>query len=164
MKESKSLEGHQKIIDDLRKMPVFEPLKQEDLNSLLRMSKLRMYQSGETIIEEGNVDYWMYFLVYGKVRITKKNKEVAIIRRRGDVFGEMRFIDSSPRSASALAVGETVCIAVDTDYIDKLSGNDKITFGYVLYRIFSEILADRLRQATKELMDLKGKAGIKFWQ
>lgn len=164
MKESDYLDGNLKVINDLAKIPVFEPLKEDDLKTLLRRSKLRRYNSGEAIIEEGNVDFWMYFLVYGKVKITKNNKEISTIRRRGDVFGEMRFIDSAPRSASAYADGETVCLAVDTDYISKLTGDDKVAFGYILYRIFAEILAERLRQATRELTALKGKAGIKLWQ
>lgn len=164
MKESQYLEDNLKIIEDLRKMPVFKPLKQEDIQFFLKMSKLRMYKSGETIISEGNVDYWMYFLIYGTVKITKENKAITVLRRRGDVFGEMRFIDSSPRFASAHAGGDTVCLAVDTDQIEQLSGNDRITFGYILYRIISEILADRLRLATKELIQHKGKANIKFWE
>ncbi len=164
MKESQYLEDNLKIIKDLRKMPVFKPLKQEDIQVFLKMSKLRMYKSGETIISEGNVDSWMYFLIYGKVKITKENKAITVLRRRGDVFGEMRFIDSSPRFASAHAEGDTVCLAVDTDHIEQLSGNDRVTFGYILYRIISEILADRLRLATKELIQHKGKTNIKFWE
>ena len=164
MKESPYLEDNEKILTDLKKMPIFEPLTQEDLKVFITMSKLRMYKSGETIISEGNVDRWMYFLIYGKVKITKKDKEITELRRRGDVFGEMRFIDSSPRFASAYAEGDTVCLAVDTDHIEQLSGNDRVTFGYILYRIISEILAERLRGATKELIQLKGKSNIKFWE
>lgn len=163
MKETKYLEENEKLIADLKRMPVFEPLTPEDLNVFIKMSKLRMYKSGETIISEGSVDLWIYFIIYGKVKITKENKEVAVLRRRGDVFGEMRFIDSAPRFASAHAEGDTVCLAVDTDHIEHLAGIEKITFHYVLYRIISEILAERLRHATKELIEHKGKSNIKFW-
>ena len=163
MKETQYLEDNEKIISDLQKMPVFEPLKQDDLKAFVKMSKLRMYKSGESIISEGSVDFWMYFLIYGKVKITKENKEVALLQRRGDVFGEMRFIDSAPRSASAHAEGETVCLAVDTDHVEQLAGTERLTFHYVLYRIISEILAERLRRATKELIEHKGKSNIKLW-
>ena len=164
MKESKYLADNERLITDLKKIPVFEPLKPEDLKSFIKMSKLRVYKSGETIISEGDVDYWMYFLIYGKVKIAKQDKTITVLRRRGDVFGEMRFIDSSPRFASAFAEEEAVCLAVDTDHIEQLSGNDRLTFNYVLYRIISEILAERLRQATKELIEHKGKSNIKFWK
>ena len=94
----------------------------------------------------------------------KKNKEVSILQRKGDVFGEMRFIDSSPRSASVYADADVACIAVDTEYVDKLTGNDKLALGYIMYRVFSEILADRLRSLTKELIAIKGKDALKNWK
>lgn len=164
MKETDYLLGNEKIIDDLKKMPIFEPFNQDELQTLLNMSKLRTYSSGEAIIQEGNVDPWVYFLIYGKVRITKKEKSVTTMRRRGDVFGEMRFIDSSPRSASAYAEEDVACIAVDTEYVEKLSGNDKLAFCYILYRVFSEILSERLRVMTRELIEIKGKDTLKRWK
>ena len=164
MKETDYLLGNEKIIDDLKKMPIFGPFNQDELQTLLNMSRLRTYTSGEEIIQEGAVDTWVYFLIYGKVRITKKKKHIMLMRRRGDVFGEMRFIDNSPRSATAIAEGDVACIAVDTDYVEKLTGNDKMAFGYILYRVFSEILSERLRAATKELIEIKGKDALTFWQ
>jgi CRP/FNR family transcriptional regulator, cyclic AMP receptor protein len=163
MKETDYLLGNEKIIDDLKKMPIFAPFTQSDLQTLLNMSRLRTYKSGEAIIKEGNIDSWVYFLIYGKVKIVKKEKEVTILQRKGDVFGEMRFIDSSPRSASAFANGDVACIAVDTEYVENLTGNDKLAFGYIIYRVFSEILTARIRSLTKELMDMKGKDSLKIW-
>ena len=157
MKETDYLFGNEKIIGDLKKMPIFEPFTQSELQTLLNMSKLRTYSAGEEIIQEGAVDLWVYFLIYGKVRIVKKERTIAIMRRRGDVFGEMRFIDSSPRSATVIAENDVACIAVDTDYVEKLAGKDKIAFAYILYRVFSEILAERLRLVTRELIETKKK-------
>ena len=164
MKETDYLVGNLKIAEDLKKIPVFKPFTQDELQTLLSMSKLRRYRTGETIIQEGNLDSWVYFLVSGKVEITQKEKTLAVIDRPGNIFGEMRFIDNAPRSAAATAKGETVCIAVDGDYVDKLSSKDKVTFGYILYRVISEILVERLRRTTKEFMALKGKKGIAFWK
>ena len=163
MKETDYLLGNEKIIDDLKMMPIFAPFNQGDLQTLLNMSKLRTFKSGEAIIQEGNIDSWVYFLIYGKVKIVKKGKEVTLLQRKGDVFGEMRFIDSSPRSASAFAHGDVACIAVDTEYVDKLAGNDKLAFGYIIYRVFSEILTGRIRALTKELIDIKSKDALKIW-
>jgi CRP/FNR family transcriptional regulator, cyclic AMP receptor protein len=164
MKETDYLLGNEQIIGDLKKMAIFEPFTQDELQTLLNMSKLRTYISGEKIIQEGNVDPWVYFLIYGKVRIIKKEKSITIMRRRGDVFGEMRFIDSSPRSATAIAEEDVACIAVDTEYVEQLAGDDRIAFGYIMYRVFSEILAERLRAVTKELIEIKGKDTQTFWK
>ena len=128
----------------------------------MTMSKIRKYNPGEKIFEQGSADTWLYFLVYGQVRLMKENQSMALLQRRGDMFGEMGAIECAPRSASAVAVGETVCLATDIYYIEQLTGNDKLAFGYVIYRVFSGVLADRLRRTTEELMEFKGRS-IKIW-
>ena len=164
MKETEYLKENEKIIEEIKKIPIFGPFDEEELDTLLKMSKLRVYEPGETIIKQREIDSWIYFLIYGHVSISKDGKEITKIKRRGDIFGEMRFINSAPRSASAQALANTVCLAIDADHIEKLTGDDKIAFGYVLYRIFSEILADRLRLMNEELIKVKGKDAIKFWR
>jgi hypothetical protein len=46
MKESQYLEENEKIISDLKKLPVFEPLTPDDLKVFVKTSKLRVYKSG----------------------------------------------------------------------------------------------------------------------
>ncbi len=162
MQETDFLKGNQRVLSDIKKFEIFEPFQEEELHHLMSMSKIRKYNAGETIFEQGSADTWLYFLVYGKVRLMKENKPVAQLQRRGDVFGEMGAIECAPRSASAVTVGETVCLATDIYYIEQLTGNDKLAFGYVIYRVFSGVLADRLRITTEELMALKGRS-IKIW-
>lgn len=163
MRESSFLEDNTEMMENLKKMPVLEPFEDQELKKLMEMSKVRKYRPGECIVEEGKSDTWLYFLMYGQVKITKKGKEVAILKRKGEVFGEMGALDSSRRSASAHALTDTVCLATDIFYIEKLTGNDKIAFGYVLYRLLAEILSRRLRKTTEALMAAKGRINLKFW-
>ena len=162
MKESDYLSENLKLIDDLKKMPLFAPFEDDHLRYLLQISKIRTYRAQESIIHEGNVDFWIYFLIYGAVKITKADKEITIIKRKGDVFGEMRFIDSTPRFASVKAIEDTACLAVDINYIDKLTDDDKAASRYILYRIASEILAERLREATERLIQLQEESGSEY--
>jgi CRP-like cAMP-binding protein len=162
MQETDFLEGNQRVLSDIKKFEIFEPFQDEELQHLMSMSKIRKYHSGEIIFEQNSADTWLYFMVYGKVRLMKDNKPVALLQRRGDIFGEMGAIECAPRSASAVAVGETVCLATDIYYIEQLTGTDKLAFGYVIYRVFSGVLAERLRITTEELLGLKGRS-IKIW-
>jgi CRP-like cAMP-binding protein len=162
MQETDFLRGNQRVLNDIKKFEIFEPFQDDELHHLMSMSKIRKYKAGETVFDQGSADTWLYFLVYGKVRLIKDGKPVALLQRRGDVFGEMGAIECAPRSASAVTVGETVCLATDIYYIEQLTGNDKLAFGYVIYRVFSGILADRLRVTTEELLELKGRS-IKIW-
>lgn len=162
MQETDFLKGNQRVLNDIRKFEIFEPFQDDELQHLMTMSKIRKYNPGEKIFEQGSADTWLYFLVYGQVRLMKENQSMALLQRRGDMFGEMGAIECAPRSASAVAVGETVCLATDIYYIEQLTGTDKLAFGYVIYRVFSGVLADRLRRTTEELMEFKGRS-IKIW-
>lgn len=163
MKESTFLDKNETIIESLKSIDVLEPFEDSELHKLLEMSKIRKYKAGERIVQEGRVDTWLYFLMFGRIQISKKGKQITILDRKGEIFGEMGALESSPRSASAHAVTDTVCLATDMFYIEKLTGNDKLAFGYVLYRLLAEILSRRLRQTTDELLKAKGKINLKFW-
>ena len=101
------------------------------------------------------LDCWIYFLVSGGVRIVKHGEVLSVLNRTGDLFGEMGVIDGSPRSASVYAIDETVCLATDASYVDRLSGNDRVAFCYILFRVFAESLASRLRLTSEELIRVK---------
>jgi len=163
MKETSFLDNNESMLENLRNIDVLEPFEDQELQNLLEMSKVRKYRAGEVIVEEGRMDTWLYFLMFGRVKISKKGKEVVVLSRKGEVFGEMGAMDSSRRSASAHAVTDTVCLATDMFYIEKLSGSAKVAFGYVLYRLLAEILSRRLRQTTEALIQAKSKLNLKFW-
>ena len=163
MIESDFLKENVQLLDSLKKIPTLRPFSNKELSGLLRMSKLRKYDAGEQIIEEGRIDTWIYFLVQGKVRIVKDGRELAVLKRRGEIFGEMGVIDGSARSASVFAVGKSVCLATDTNRIGQLTDDAKLAFCYVLYRILAEVLAARLRLTNEQLLASSGFSFSKLW-
>ena len=136
-------------------MPSLAEFSEKDLKGIFELSKIRKYEPGELIMKEGCFDSWVYFLISGKIKVKKHDEILGVLRRTGDVFGEMGIIDGSPRSASLYAIDETVCLATDSSYVDRLSGSEKTSFSCILYRIFSAILANRLRTTSEELIKLK---------
>ena len=157
MQETEYLEDSKAYIDKLRKIPTLSTFDKRNLKGLIRLSKIRKYEPEEVIFEEGSSDKWIYFLISGKVQVIKDGKTISTLERTGDIFGEMGIIDGSTRSATIQALDETVCLATDASNIDDLSGNDHLAFGYILYRVFSEILANRLRVTSEELVKAKEK-------
>jgi CRP-like cAMP-binding protein len=159
MIESKYLKENLENIQKLMTIPALKNFETRSLGKLLRLSKVRQYEDGERIIQEGDLDPWLYFLLSGKIRISKENLEIGTIDRKGEIFGEMRIIDSLSRSASVYAVGQTICLAVDTSAKDRLSAEDSIDerldFLLLLYRIFAEYMSIRLRLTNDELIKAK---------
>lgn len=163
MQETTFLDNNNTMMENLKNIPVLEPFEDQELVKLLEMSKIRKYRPGECIVKEGRSDTWLYFLMYGRIQISKKGKDIAVLSGKGEVFGEMGALDSSRRSASATALTDTVCLATDIFYLEKLTGADKLAFGYVFYRLMTEILSRRLRLTTDELIKAKGRINLKFW-
>ena len=164
MKETGYLKDRPELVKDLMKIPILSRLKERDIKNLIKMSKIKTYDAGEVICEEGLNDKWIYFLTKGRVRIVKEGKELSILEKRGEVFGEMSVIDGRPRSASVYALETTVCLATDTLYIDKLQDHEKLAFRYLIYRIFAEILSARLRETSEELVHSKTWFGKGFFK
>jgi len=162
MIESKYLKENIENIQKLMTIPALKNFETRSLGKLLRLSKVRQYEDGERIIKEGDLDPWLYFLLSGKIRITKESLDIGTIDRKGEIFGEMRIIDSLSRSASVYAVGKTICLAVDTSAKERLSTegsiDERLDFLLLLYRIFAEYMSIRLRLTNDELIKAKKQA------
>lgn len=163
MQESAYLENNQNIFENLKNIDVMAPFEENELYKLMEMSKIRQYKAGECIVQEGRIDSWLYFLMRGQIQISKKGKEITVLDNKGEIFGEMGAMNSCSRSASAYALTDTVCLATDMFYVDKLNGKERVSFGYVLYRLLAEILSGRLRRTTTTMIQAKGKLNLKFW-
>ena len=167
MIETRYLKDNIKNIQKLFAIPGLRRFETKVLGQLLRLSKIRQYEDGEVIIKEGELDQWMYFLLSGKLRVVKEGITLATIDKMGELFGEMRLIDSLSRSASVYAVGKTACLAVDTAIKNKLSSEDETIYSLLLlYRVLAEYISIRLRltneeliAAKKEIAKLTGKKG-----
>jgi CRP-like cAMP-binding protein len=156
MQESKYLKANKENLAKLLSIPILKEFEVKDLEGLLKASKIRQYKPSEIIIQEGETDSRIFFLVTGSVRITKNKETISILKHRGDLFGEMGFIRNTDRSASVYAIEDTMCLTMDSEYIKRLSGQDKIAFFYILYRGISGLLADRLNKTDDELVKAKG--------
>ena len=121
MHESKYLKDNIQNIQQLFAIPALRDFETKNLGQMIRLSKIRQYEDGELIIKEGDLDPWLYFLLSGKVRVEKEGIVIATLSKMGEIFGEMRLIDSLSRSASVCAVGKTVCLAVNPSATERLS-------------------------------------------
>lgn len=161
MRETDYLKENIKAVDLLRRIERFQAFSDEDLMSFLAVGKLKEYGVGETIIKKGEIDNWVYFLVSGEVKIVKGENTFAILKRSGDLFGEMGVIDGAPRSASAWALIKTMVLGINCADLAAERTSVASVFQYTIFRLFAETLADRLRLTNEEVMRLQAELKTK---
>ncbi len=155
MEESPYLKGCKSLIEKFKDLPLFNSLETKFLEQILEFSRIRKFEKGETITAEGVIDSCVYIIITGHVTISKKEELLTSLKMAGDTFGELALVDGKPRSATVQAKTDTVCLAVDASFINKVKPAQQQAFYAVIYRLFAEILAQRLRDTSEELANAK---------
>jgi CRP-like cAMP-binding protein len=109
------------------------------------------FPPGAVILAEGEPGLALYLLREGEARVERRHGEFVIeVSRlgRGQVFGEMSFVEDRPASASVVA--EELCEVdrIALGEVEALLGADP-ALGARFYRALATTLSARLRQATE---------------
>jgi CRP-like cAMP-binding protein len=151
MKESPYLDGRDELLPRMIALPSLAAFKEEHLRGIMRLSKVRSYEPDEHIIRQGEFDCWIYILIAGAARVERDGKQVGLMHRPGDLFGEMGVVSGEARSASVIAETPTTCLAIDGSVFERQSDQNSLVFAALFYKLFAEVLAARLRETTEEL-------------
>jgi CRP-like cAMP-binding protein len=82
-----------------------------DFARLTSMQEGRAVQSGDIVFKAGDEGHEMYIIRSGKIEIRIAGQLVDTVGENG-VFGEMALIDGSRRSATAIAIEDSVVVPV----------------------------------------------------
>lgn len=147
----------QTLLDKLiERVPVFSGFAQAELLELLNGAEKRIFQPGERIIVEGSSGGFMYVMIDGEARVSKrgdghKAHELGSFGS-GDCFGEMALVDHSPRSATVEAVKACVLIRIQEHDCWK---NPMVSAK--IFRNIAGILAQRLREVHSMVLSRNSK-------
>jgi|SRR5262245_3863645 len=102
-------------------------------------------KAGETIFKEGEEAKELYVIKAGQVEIQLGNRVLATLDAN-DIFGEMALIDSSPRSATAMAKTDVALVPVSKkDFVALVSRAPTFALDVM------SMLARRLRDANRTI-------------
>lgn len=100
----------------LENILLFEGIKKESILNLEKRLKPRSYSKGETIIHQDGEGDAMYLIVSGRLKVVstiEDGKEALLdFLHDGDYFGELSLFDQELRSASVIAVEDSVLIRI----------------------------------------------------
>lgn len=63
------------------------------------------FEDGEALCSEGENSYYAFLLLRGTVRVSRKGREIALVRREGTFLGEVAALAGLERTATMTAVG-----------------------------------------------------------
>lgn len=120
---------------------------------MFQIASYETFQDGQEIFKEGANGDWIYVVEDGEVEISKNmdGRKIVIERlKTGDIFGEMAYIDKTPRSATATAVGTTEVGIIDREFFDREFNKLSADFQTML-----KTVALRLRKTTWKWLELQ---------
>lgn len=116
---------------------------------MLLTSGRETHEAGDVIVQEGSHGSAVYVVSSGKVEISKmvQGKKVVLdILGPGDIFGEMSYLDPAPRSATAIALEDTVLELLDRNFLDREFNQISSDFREIICS-----LVRRMRKTTQSL-------------
>ncbi|GAB4384296.1 MAG: hypothetical protein Kow00121_47580 [Elainellaceae cyanobacterium] len=123
-----------------------------DFEWLLTAGKRLPVSTGSTLIREGEPTDALYVVLDGTLAISVEafgGEEIAQLGR-GEVVGEMSFVDARPPSATVKAIEPSLVWAVPrSQLINKL--RQDIEFSAHFYHAIATFLSDRLRDTVSRL-------------
>jgi glutaminase len=136
---------------------LFAGLTHEQLMVLDDLLAIRNYRKGQTIIAAGQASDELFVITDGAAMVSLPTQD-GVTRvhafNSGMTFGELAFIDHSPRSANVTALGDVECRVLTRDAFAKLD-RAAPAIKIRLLQNLSLGLTGMLRQANRELAVLK---------
>ena len=142
----------------ISKMPILCNFTHEEIKTLMANPKtvrVFKYSAGEKIILENTFDAWTYWLISGKVVVSKEGKLLSSLEQAGEIFGEMAPINGLPRCATISAEGQTTCLGLDISVFDSLPGEQKSHFWKTFCMGFTEVALKRLEASNQRVLQLE---------
>jgi CRP/FNR family transcriptional regulator, cyclic AMP receptor protein len=103
----------------LAKNELFEQLTEEDRAQLAQVVDRRELPAGTTLFQAGEPGESLFVVSTGEVELfikdTAGQKIVLTVARDGEIFGELALLDRGARTATALALVDTVLLELDRD-------------------------------------------------
>ncbi|MEW6232555.1 MAG: cyclic nucleotide-binding domain-containing protein [Chloroflexota bacterium] len=144
----------------LRKIPFFAALTDNEVQALVQAMASRDFAKGELIFKQGDPGDALYIIDTGLVQVVADNGPEADVFAHlgeGDFFGEMALLTGKPRSAAVRAIANTRAFLLKKCDFDKLLAEHP-----TLALSISSVLSRRLAQADRQLVEQRLKKVFLF--
>lgn len=100
-----------RILGLLRKISLFRDVPEDELTRVAEISRHQVKQHRDVLFREGDAGSQLFIVGSGQILIQREERVIASLGV-GEVLGEMAILDGLPRSADAIAYGDSVDLIV----------------------------------------------------
>ncbi len=133
---------------------IFKYLKDEEYKQLLEQAERKKYAEDDVLLKEGDTQTSIFIIVSGTVKVQRDHMmgfAIELSRHgKGEIFGEMSFLDESPASASVVACEAVNALEISHRQIVGMI-RDSAGFHGRFYQSLAYILSRRLRETNEKV-------------
>jgi len=146
-------ENYLKFIRILEKIPIFKGLTVDQFQKILNICSKRTYEKNEKLCWIGDDSHEMFILIKGNLKVAFKNgKELSRIQNIG-IVGEMGIFTGQSRSASVVAVTDSIALIIHKNELIRLFHEDFVIGIQILMNVIQD-LSQKLRNNNVVLEEL----------
>jgi hypothetical protein len=135
----------------LRALPFFQGLGDGELRKISRLFSQKLFRAGEKIFGKADSGNEAYVVMRGQIDILlDEGKEPIAQFGSGEIFGELAFLDNSPRTAMAIATQPSILLVMQRGAFSALTQREP-HLGLVVMRNIALELSNRLRKTNLAL-------------
>ncbi|HET7435528.1 MAG TPA: cyclic nucleotide-binding domain-containing protein [Thermoanaerobaculia bacterium] len=138
---------------ELRKLAVFQHMKDEQIFRLSKLARVEGYTAGDYVFREEDRSMDFYVVRDGKIEIRKETPfgpQILGHIQADNIFGEMNFIDRTHRSSDGLATESSAAYTFSFSALDQIMDEDK-ELAVGLHWAFWRSLTEKVRDANEQL-------------
>jgi len=141
---------------ELRAMGLFRHFSDDQLIQLAQLVEPRTFEHAEVVFREDDGGRDLYVVRRGTIHITRRTAvgtQILTTLGYGSLFGEVSWLDRSPRSATAFGVGTGSAFVVPADALEKATQENRELAVGLLWS-FWQTLAAKVRSANSQMSEL----------
>ena len=142
--------AHNEVLNTLLQYPFFQNFSPELLTQLAEVAVYRVVARGDHLLTQGQLNSNLFILLEGRLSVLVDGARVASLDKAGDLIGEMSVISHRPCSATILADTDVELYLLRADELQAKRGPHEDKIQLLLYRIYSQVLADKLEMTNQK--------------
>lgn len=135
-------------------IPLFRDMSAADTEKFIEAATVLKRKTGDHIARHGDVGNEMFLILSGAAEVRReieRRKYTIATLGEGEIFGEMAFLSSRPRTADIVAITTLEVLVLSQQFLRKLMKHMPETAIQVLFNL-SVVLCDRLNLCTEQLL------------